>query len=157
MSTSSSQFSQFSSLSSFSELLPTPTLSIPPSNLLTPGSFNIWFHQSLLTKLPESPSIHLSSSFSSPSPATVLIAPSNFLPPYPVQPVTPLLRTIIMAQCSNTEFRTRSIMLLLLLQFVNEVDIGYTSLVPRPHPLTRRNGLVNQVEFLGLAHAFATM
>ena len=31
------------------------------------------------------------------------------------------------------------------------------SLVPRPHPLTRRNGLVNQVEFLGLAHAFATM
>ena len=31
------------------------------------------------------------------------------------------------------------------------------SLVPRPHPLTRRNGLVNQVEFLGLAHAFATV
>ena len=31
------------------------------------------------------------------------------------------------------------------------------SLVPRPHPLTRRNGLVNQVKFLGLAHAFATM
>ena len=30
-------------------------------------------------------------------------------------------------------------------------------LVPRPHPLTRRNGLVNQVEFLGLAHTFATM
>ena len=24
------------------------------------------------------------------------------------------------------------------------------SLVPRPHPLTRRNDLVNQVEFLGL-------
>ena len=24
------------------------------------------------------------------------------------------------------------------------------NLVPRPHPLTRRNGLVNQVEFLGL-------
>ena len=31
------------------------------------------------------------------------------------------------------------------------------SLVPRPHPLTRRNDLVNQVEFLGLVHAFATM
>ena len=31
------------------------------------------------------------------------------------------------------------------------------SLVPRPHPLTRRNGLVNQVDFLGLAHDFATM
>ena len=30
------------------------------------------------------------------------------------------------------------------------------SLVPRPHPLTRRNGLVKQVEFLGLAHTFAT-
>ena len=28
------------------------------------------------------------------------------------------------------------------------------SLIPRPHPLTRRNGLVNQVEFLGLAHTF---
>ena len=25
--------------------------------------------------------------------------------------------------------------------------------MPRPHPLTRRNGLVNQVDFLGLAHA----
>ena len=32
-----------------------------------------------------------------------------------------------------------------------------SSLVPRPHPLTRRNGLVNQVEFLGLAHPFATL
>ena len=31
------------------------------------------------------------------------------------------------------------------------------SLVPRPHPLPRRNGLVNQVEFLGLAHTFATL
>ena len=31
------------------------------------------------------------------------------------------------------------------------------SLVPRPHPLTRRNGLVDQVKFLGLAHTFATM
>ena len=27
------------------------------------------------------------------------------------------------------------------------------SLIPRPHPLTRRNGLGNQVEFLGLAHS----
>ena len=31
------------------------------------------------------------------------------------------------------------------------------SLVPGPHPLTRRNGLVNQVEFLGLAGALATV
>ena len=29
--------------------------------------------------------------------------------------------------------------------------------IPRPHPLTRRNGLVNQVESLGLAHAFVTL
>jgi len=29
------------------------------------------------------------------------------------------------------------------------------SLIPRPHPLMRRNGLVNQ--FLGLAGAFATV
>ena len=35
--------------------------------------------------------------------------------------------------------------------------VGPTSLVPRPHPLMRRNGLVNQVEFLGLVHTFATM
>ena len=37
------------------------------------------------------------------------------------------------------------------------VSNGGSSLVPRPHPLTRRNGLVNQVEFLGLVPAFATM
>ena len=34
---------------------------------------------------------------------------------------------------------------------------GLFSLVPRPHPLTRRNGQVNQVEFLWLAHAFCNM
>ena len=34
---------------------------------------------------------------------------------------------------------------------------GGISLVPRPHPLMRRKGLVNQVKFLGLAHAFMTM
>ena len=34
---------------------------------------------------------------------------------------------------------------------------GGNSLVPRSHPLTRRNVLVNQVEFLGLAHTFVTM
>ena len=34
---------------------------------------------------------------------------------------------------------------------------GEDSLISRPHPLTRRNGLVNQVEFLGLVHAFATL
>ena len=39
------------------------------------------------------------------------------------------------------------------------IRLGSTlvSLVPRPHPLTRRNDLVNQVEFLGLGHAFVTM
>ena len=31
------------------------------------------------------------------------------------------------------------------------------SLIPRPHPLTRRNGLVNQVKFVGLVHTFATV
>ena len=31
------------------------------------------------------------------------------------------------------------------------------SLVPRPHPLTRRVGLVNLVEFLGLARTFASV
>ena len=33
----------------------------------------------------------------------------------------------------------------------------HTCLVPRPHPLTRRNGPVNQVEFLGIVGAFATV
>ena len=33
----------------------------------------------------------------------------------------------------------------------------WPSLVPRPHPLMRRTGLVNQVKFLGLAHAFTTV
>ena len=31
------------------------------------------------------------------------------------------------------------------------------SLVPRPHPLTRRNGLVKQVKFLGLPYPFETV
>ena len=34
---------------------------------------------------------------------------------------------------------------------------GRTSLIPRPHPFVRRNGVVNQVEFLGLVHTFATV
>ena len=41
-----------------------------------------------------------------------------------------------------------------------KILVGFScspSLVPRPHPLTRRNGLVNQVEFLGLAGALATV
>ena len=81
-------------------------------------SIMIWFRQSLLTKLPESLSIHLLSSLSFPShlPTNCFYCSNSSqqfsppLPPYPVQPVTPLLRSIIMAQCSNTEFRTRSIM-----------------------------------------------
>ena len=38
-----------------------------------------------------------------------------------------------------------------------QTTIPITSLVPRPHPFTRRNGLVNQVKFLGLAGALATV
>ena len=34
--------------------------------------------------------------------------------------------------------------------------LGY-SLISRPHPLMRRNGLVNQVKFLGLAYTFTTV
>ena len=30
-----------------------------------------------------------------------------------------------------------------------------SSLVHRPHPLTRKNGLANQVNFWGLAHTFS--
>ena len=35
--------------------------------------------------------------------------------------------------------------------------LGSCCLVPRPHPLTRRNGLGNQVEFIGLVGALATV
>ena len=75
-------FVLFVSLSSFSELLLTLTLSLsqhyliflPPTYILTPGSFNIWFHQSLLTKLPESPLFFFFQPISpqTASPATVL-------------------------------------------------------------------------------------
>ena len=40
---------------------------------------------------------------------------------------------------------------------VEKEGMVFCSLIPRPHPLTRRNSLVNQVEFLGLAHSFATV
>ena len=46
---------------------------------------------------------------------------------------------------------------LCLLEQLSQSYMYLLSLVPRPHPLTRRNGLVNQVDFLGLAHSFATM
>ena len=35
--------------------------------------------------------------------------------------------------------------------------LEFCSIFPRPYPLTRRNGLVNQVEFLGPARAFVTV
>ena len=38
-----------------------------------------------------------------------------------------------------------------------EVKMILTSLISKLHPLMRRNGLVNQVEFLGLQHTFATV
>ena len=31
------------------------------------------------------------------------------------------------------------------------MDVSPCSLIPRPHPLMRKNNLVNQVEFIGLA------
>ena len=34
---------------------------------------------------------------------------------------------------------------------------SYTSLIPRSHPLTRRNGLVNQIKFLELVHTLTTV
>ena len=35
--------------------------------------------------------------------------------------------------------------------------MSLVSLIPRPHPLMRRNGLVNQIKFLGLTGALATV
>ena len=40
----------------------------------------------------------------------------------------------------------------------NQPSCKVPGLIPRPHPLrTRRNSLVNQATFLGLAHTFATV
>ena len=50
--------------------------------------------------------------------------------------------------------KTRYAMLVLSLYVGIFKPQGLFSLVPRPLPLTRRNGLVDQVEFLGLARAF---
>ena len=52
---------------------------------------------------------------------------------------------MLLRQCHLATFRTF---------YTKPIHKGYG---PRPHPLMRRNGLVNQVEFLGLAHTFATV
>ena len=44
-----------------------------------------------------------------------------------------------------------------LVEVGTSLFIVVASLVPRPHPLTRRNGLVNQVKFCELAHNFTTV
>ena len=59
---------------------------------------------------------------------------------------------ISITDCGNfTEAKTCEMCTVVLeVVSVAREAINQTSLVPRPHPLTRRNGLVNQVEFLGL-------
>ena len=57
----------------------------------------------------------------------------------------------------SVQFSTKSVMTYVALPAPYVTLSPFSSLVPRPHPLTRRNSLVNQVEFLGLVHAFATM
>ena len=88
----------------YSSLQPTSSFQylVSPISLAS----KIFIHTSLFFFEPISPQTA--------SHATVNSSHSNFLPPYPVQPVTQLLRSIIMAQCRNAELRTRSIMLLLL-------------------------------------------
>ena len=118
-------------LVSFSELLESFSVvsHIPSSNLHTPGFFNIWFHQSLITKASKI-LIHTSLFFFKPisqqtaSHATVLILPQQFST-LSCTACNSITKKPITAQCSNTEFRTRSI--ILQLNVVNEVDIGYTS------------------------------
>ena len=108
-------------LLSFSELLESFSVvsHIPSSNLHTPGFFNIWSHQPLLTKASKI-LIHTSLFFffepispQTASHATVLVLPQQF---------STLSCTACNSitkkhyQCSNTEFRTRSTVILLLLQ-----------------------------------------
>ena len=39
----------------------------------------------------------------------------------------------------------------------NKESMNHYSLIPRPHPFTKRNDLVNQVNFFGLPHTFVTV
>ena len=95
----------FLSSISYSSLQPTPSFQYLVSPIFLASE--IFVHTSLLFE-PISPQTA--------SHATVLIAPTAIFshPILAVQPVTQLLRSIIMAQCRNAELRTRSIMLLLL-------------------------------------------
>ena len=58
---------------------------------------------------------------------------------------------------TNTNKQGRPNLVPRLLPLGTRLGRSRSSLVPRPRPLTRRNGLVNQVEFLGLVHTFVTM
>ena len=53
--------------------------------------------------------------------------------------------------------RQTKISILQLLSHSHTTTQVSISLVPRPHPLMKRNGLVNQVKFLGPVYAFPTM
>ena len=108
-------------LSSFSELCCQPASWSFSAVSRIPPTYT-WFSISGFTNLslPKSPFIHLSSFFQAHLLTNCFSCHCSnsshgiLLPPYPVQPVTPLLRSIIMAQYRNAELRTRSIMLLLL-------------------------------------------
>lgn len=43
-----------------------------------------------------------------------------------------------------------------LLTQLDTMFLLHTSLVPRPHPVMRKNGLLNQVQFLGLVFTLVT-
>jgi len=58
---------------------------------------------------------------------------------------------------SGSEPTCEGVLLLSTSKWRERISQVWLSLVPRPHPLTRRNGLVNQVEFLGLAGTLATL
>ena len=58
--------------------------------------------------------------------------------------------------CSGQWFESGNKVLKFLVIFPFFGHLG-PSLVPRPYSLTRRNGLMSQVEFVGLAYAFETV
>ena len=112
MSCQFSQFCSFCFLLSFSKLLPTLTLTHIPLSELHHLALSISGFTNLSAKLLESPSIHLLLSFFPTHFPTNCFYCQCSIDALPTLYCTASKFIIIMAQCNNSEFRTRIVMLL---------------------------------------------